>query len=147
MVLATIRDQVGILESKCLNGGIILLVLDLFSMGKDFHSLFNMYSNSYSEIWELRSGVHDIADNQTKTHRNPDSPKITNGPNILPFDKRIGDCVSPIAFPKLKSSHCNPNSPGSFDLREPSKRKGLYSFFNILASPPFNYKIESRSTL
>jgi hypothetical protein len=76
MMLATIRDQVGILESK--------RPKDLFSMGKDFHSLFNMYSNSYSEIWELLTGVHDIADNQTKTHRNPDGQKISNGPNILP---------------------------------------------------------------
>ena len=99
MALAIIRDQVGIFESKRLKGGIILFVLGLFSMGNDFHPLFNMYSNSYFDIWVLRSGVLDIADNQTKTHRNPESPKITNDPNIPPFDIRIGDSMSPIAFP------------------------------------------------
>lgn len=99
MALATIRDHVGILDSKRPKGGIILVVLGLFSTRKDLPFLFSMYSNSYFEIWEFRSGVLDIADNQTKTQRNPDNPKITNGPNIPPFDMRIGDRVSPIAHP------------------------------------------------
>lgn len=99
IALATIRDHVGILDNKRLKGGIMVLVLGLFSTGKEFRLLFSTYSNSYFDIWELRLGVLDIADNQTKTHRNPDNPKITKGPNIPPCDMRIGDRVSPIAFP------------------------------------------------
>lgn len=99
MELATIRDHVGILDSKRLKGGIIVVVLGLLSERKDLCFLSSIYSNSNLDICELRSGELDMADNQTKTHRNPDNPKITNGPKIPPLAMRIGDSVSPIAHP------------------------------------------------
>lgn len=100
MPFATSKDHVGSFESKRLKGGVTLTLLGFnVSIGKDFFLLFNIYSNSYFDIWGLRSGVLDVADNHTKTQRNPDNPKITNGPNIPPCDIRIGDSVSPIAHP------------------------------------------------
>lgn len=100
MAFATIRDHVGSFESKRLKGGIPLTFLgSCVSTGKDFCLLFNIYSSSYFDIWGLRSGVLEVADNHTNTQRNPDNPKITNGPNIPPCDMRMGESVSPIAHP------------------------------------------------
>lgn len=97
MAFATIRDHVGIFESKRLKGGITLTLFA--STEKDCCLLFSIYSSSYFDIWGLRSGVLDVADNHTNTQRNPDKPKITNGPNIPPCDMRMGESVSPIAHP------------------------------------------------
>ena len=100
MEFAMIRDHVGRFESKRLKGGITLTFLGLaVSTEKDLCLLFDIYSSSYFDIWGLRSGVLDVADNHTNTQRNPDNPKITKGPNIPPCDMRMGESVSPIAHP------------------------------------------------
>lgn len=101
MAFATIMDHVGIFESNRLKGGITVAGLCLFPISKGFCFSLSIYSNSYFDMCGCRSGVLDVADNQTKTHRNPDNPKITNGPKIPACDMRIGDNTSPIAFPDV----------------------------------------------
>ena len=98
IAFAMIRDHVGILESSRLKGGITVF-LGTFSTTEGCCLLLSTYSNSYLDIWRFRSGVLDIADNHTKTHKNPDNPKMTNGPNIPAWDIRIGESTSPIALP------------------------------------------------
>lgn len=110
MELATIRDQVGSLESKCLKGGIILAVFIWLLAVTDFFLLLCIYSNSYLVIWALRSGVLDVADTHTKTHRKPDNPNIIKGPPTPPCDIRIGESVSPIALPSWNPAIASPTA-------------------------------------
>lgn len=110
MELATIKDQVGSLESKRLKGGIILAFFIWLSTLTDSFLLLCIYFNSHSVIWGLRSGVLDVADIHTKTHRNPDNPKIINGPPTPPCDMRIGERVSPIALPSWNPAIASPTA-------------------------------------
>lgn len=110
IAFAKIIAHVGSFESNCLKGGTTLLVFSLFSSTGRISNLFWIYCNSYVDIWRLLSGVLEVADNQTKTQRNPDNPNITKGPYIPPCDMRIGERVSPIALPSWKPAIASPTA-------------------------------------
>lgn len=110
MAFATIIDHVGSLESKRLKGGIPLLDFDLPSTILCICPLFCIYLNSWMDICRLCSGVLEVAETHTKTHRNPDKPNITNGPNRPPCDISIGEKVSPIALPSWKPAMASPTA-------------------------------------
>lgn len=80
MAFATIRDQVGSLESKRLKGGMTFPDLGWFLGREGTDDLFCMYFSSDFDMSGQRSGELEVAVTQTKTQRKPDNPNITKGP-------------------------------------------------------------------
>lgn len=110
MAFATIIDQVGILESNRLKGGMTLGFAKSFSTFKDFGLMLRIYSSSYRDIWKFWSGVLVVAEIHIITHKKPHNPNIINGPNTPACDMRIGESVSPIALPSWNPPIARPTA-------------------------------------